>query len=512
MQVALVNPPIRVDPRNIASGIATPPLWAAYLCAVLQRAGHTVTVIDAAGLGLDQQWGLDGGFYRGLTAAQIASRLPQDVDVIGLSCMFSSTWPVARFLLRALHEARPDALLLAGGEHPTALPHTVLDETPARVVVTGEGEATATALADHLQAQHWQPGHPLDLHGVAGLLWQDGAGTTHDETRRPRWRAVDDIPPPDWSQIPVAAYMALGSGVGANRGPFMPLLATRGCPHQCTFCASPGMWTTSYFTRDPKAVVDEMARNHREHGATDIQFADLTAIVSRKWTLDFCRELSARKLPVTWQLPSGTRSEVIDDEVAQAMANAGCTNLAFALESGDPAVLKRSKKRSKLPHQLRAARALMRRGVRVGGFFVVGFPYDTPRSLWRTLVLIARCAALGFSEVNVSAFVPVPGSEDFRTLLAEGKLTVNDAYYHNLFHWLSLGKQVSYCPWLRDGQLRLVVLACYLTFFTVSWTLRPWRLLTEVGALLRGRGDRGKIAKVLRGYRRLSGLKTVPAQ
>ena len=510
MRVCLIHLPLRVDPRNIASGIATPPLWAALLQGALGASGHGVTVIDGAGLGLAQQFACGGGFYRGLTPREILEKVPPDTQVIGLSCMFSSSWPLARQVLNLLGQGFPGALLVTGGEHPSALPERVLQETPAHAVVKGEGEAAFLELLSRCNeaTDRAQTG----FSGVAGLTWKTPAGKICTEPPRPRLKNLDDLPPPDWRDIPVKTYMAQKSGVGANRGPFMPILATRGCPHECTFCASPAMWTTRYVMRSPASVVDEMHRYHAAFGATDFHFADLTAIVSRQWTLALCEEITRRAAGFTWQLPSGTRSEVINQEVAAALSRAGLKNLAFALESGDAAVLKRSKKRTDTKRQLVAARALMQHGVRVGAFFVVGFPYDTPCSLMKTLGLIGRCAAAGFSEINLSTFVPVPGSQDFNDLLTQGSFTVNDAYYDNLFHWLSLGRQTSYNPRLGHGLLRAYVLAAYGLFFGLSFLLRPRRLWAELRALLTGAPDQGKLAKVLRSRRILKQLRTVPVE
>src|SRR5205085_11391822 len=95
------------------------------------------------------------------------------------------------------------------------------------------------------------------------------------------------------------------------------MLATRGCPFQCTFCSSPQMWTQVWKARRPAAVADEIESYMRRYGANDFQFQDLTAIVRKDWIVAFCKELLDRKLSITWQLPVGTRSEAIDAEVAQ---------------------------------------------------------------------------------------------------------------------------------------------------------------------------------------------------
>jgi hypothetical protein len=77
------------------------------------------------------------------------------------------------------------------------------------------------------------------------------------------------------------------------------------------------MWTTEWIPRDCKLVVDEMQEYNQEYGTTDFQFEDLTAIVRKDWIMDFCDEIIAREMKITFQLPSGTRSEGIDYEVAK---------------------------------------------------------------------------------------------------------------------------------------------------------------------------------------------------
>ena len=58
-------------------------------------------------------------------------------------------------------------------------------------------------------------------------------------------------------------------------------------------------------------------------------------------------------------MPSGTRSESIDAEVAEKLKAAGCHEFAFAPESGDPEILKAIKKKVKLPAMYEAARNAM---------------------------------------------------------------------------------------------------------------------------------------------------------
>lgn len=482
-----------------------PPLWVGYLGGVLKDMGQAYTVIDAVGEGLNQKWDYSGGAWRGLSFKEILERLPEDADVIATSCMFTSSWPLVRDFLKVLKQERPNALLVVGGEHPSAQPEDVLAQTGVDLVVIGEGEATAREMFGRLQVSREQ-----DWSGFEGVAWRDEAGQVRLEPRRPRIKDPDSIPMPVWDQIRVKDYMALGKGHGANLGPFMPLLGTRGCPYTCTFCASKDMWTTAWIPHSPARVAEEMARYHREFGATDFHFVDLTFVIKKSWALAFAEEIKKRELKITWQLPGGTRSEAFDEELAQALAESGLTNMSFAIESGDPTVLAQAKKKLNLSKQIQAAKAARKAGIRLFGFFIVGFPGETKASLRRTWLMVMRAAVIGYHEINICGFAPIPGTEDFRTLRAQNRLEVNEQYYHDLFNWATIGKQKSYCPTLSDTQIRRAVLFGMLSFFMLSWTLRPWRLWVELFDLTRGRKAKGKLIRFFRSYRELQTLQTVP--
>ena len=79
----------------------------------------------------------------------------------------------------------------------------------------------------------------------------------------------------------------------------VPILATRGCPYQCTYCSAPNMWTPKWVPRDLKKVVDEIQFYMETMGARNFPFQDLTAIIKREWIVDFCNELLAR----AWRSP-----------------------------------------------------------------------------------------------------------------------------------------------------------------------------------------------------------------
>ena len=61
----------------------------------------------------------------------------------------------------------------------------------------------------------------------------------------------------------------------------------------------------------------------KKYKVSNFDFQDLTAIVKRGWAVEFCKELLDRNLNVTWQMPSGTRSEIFDEELADLLYRSG---------------------------------------------------------------------------------------------------------------------------------------------------------------------------------------------
>jgi len=482
--IALVNPPGIKTFSGLQMHTPNPPLGLAYVAAALREAGYDFRVIDATGAALDavSPYPDRSDFMvQGLTVDETVRRIPAHADVIGVSCMFSTLWPLTHRVAMAIRKRFPRALLVLGGEHGTAVPEHVLATSPFDVVVLGEGEETFVELLRARQAGR-------SLNTVKGIAYRDNGrvATTGLSERR---RDVDAIAPPDWASFPIGEYIDRHQTNGINLGRSMPILGTRGCPFQCTFCSNPAMWTQRWIARDPRLLADEMERYVREYGVTNFDFQDLTAIVKRQWIVDFCRELIRRNLKITWQMPSGTRAEVFDAEVADLLYRSGCRALAFAPESGSPEILKAVKKQVDLGHMLAAMRAAVRRGLKLSCFIVIGFPDDTPVTLRQTLRLIRRMAVLGVYDVAVSKFVPYPGSALFRRLQREGKLELDDAFFVSPMDFYT-AKAPSYADAVSSRRLYWTMLWMFVNFYVISFALRPWRVARALGrALLTGREE-----------------------
>jgi hypothetical protein len=480
LRVALVRPPVLQLAKSLSSYGAILPIGLAYVAASLRDAGHVLQVIDAAGEALDRFVEVPSPIgpllSNGLQPDEIVEHLDAETQVLGITHMFLHEWPTVREIAERAKRRLPNLIVVLGGENPTAFWRWILDSTDAvDYCVLGEGEATMVELVARLR-----DGRGVDdLHGIATR-----AGVSTGLS--PRSTDIDTIPWPAWEFFPVERYMECADNHGVNRGRSMPMLATRGCPYRCTFCSSPDMWTTKYVTRDPRAVVDEIRAYVERYHVNNVNFCDLTAIVKREWIVEFCGILREERLDLTWQLPTGTRTEVMDAEVVQLLYETGCRNITYAPESGSERMLQVIKKKVQLVRMLESLRAARRAGLVTRVNIIIGHPQEQWADTWKSLRFLVRAALAGCNDAAVMIFAPYPGSADFQDLLQRGMVQFSPDY-----HYLALARSgfssKTYNPRMTTRQLILSQFGMLLVFYAVAYLSRPWRALGVAWSLLTGR-------------------------
>jgi radical SAM superfamily enzyme YgiQ (UPF0313 family) len=481
-RVVIIRPAM-ISSTGTWSNPITPPLGLAYLAAMLESAGHLVSVVDGIGENVHQFIEEDGYLFQGLTIAETVERIPSDAEMIGVSCMFSQDWPFCRELIRAIRRRFPDTPIIAGGEHITALPEYSLRDCPdLDICVLGEGEETIVDLANHI-------GHYDRLREVCGIAYLADGEIIRTPPRQ-RIRAVDELPLPAWDYFPMEEYLNSHNAHGVYLGRSMGILATRGCPYKCTFCSNPVMYGKLWLARSPEKVVDEIEHYVKTYRASNIDFYDLTMIIKRGWILEFCRLLDERGLRVTWQLPTGTRSEVIDDEVSAALYRTGCRNVTYAPESGSEDTLKRIKKQVNLSNLVASIRAALRNKIHVKVNLIIGFPHETRKHIFQTIWFAWKLAWLGVHDAAIFLFSPYPGSALFDELRAEGKIgELNEEYFRSLVAFMDPFAPSQYCRHVGGRELAFWRLFGMASFFGLSYLFRPVRFLRLIKNVIKNESE-----------------------
>lgn len=410
------------------------PLGIALLAALLIEEGHDVKAIDGIVENASQILPVELNLkvtkkipkyslsLMGLTFDEIASMIDPEVEIIGISSMFSINWVADRALIAFLAERFPKAKIIAGGESISSMPEFCMTQAPAlEVCVLGEGEETLIALLNAFIEKS-------DLSQIEGIMYRDGEHFVKTK-RRSRIRNVDSVPIPAWHLFPIDKYSRYTTISGEEPRKTLPLLATRGCPYECTFCTSPDMWGTRYFMRTPALVADEIAYLKETYNITNFEFYDLTAIIQKRWVIEFAKILLDRKLDITWKIPAGTRSEAIDAEVASYLKKSGCFFITYAPESGSERMLKLIKKKVDLDNILKSMGYSSQEGMIIFINMILALPDEKHKDVWATLRFLVKCGKANINDLALAIFRPYPGSVLFTRMIEEGKVQLDDDDY-----------------------------------------------------------------------------------
>jgi len=507
-KVVLVRPPLMFASGSVGNYIV-PSIGLAYVNGYLRKHGYSPFLVDGQADGLNNVTALSeypGYYIQGLTFQEMYDRIPADVEILGVSAMFSTDWPLVRDLINGLKARFPAVIIIAGGEHVSAIPEYALrDCAGLDYCVRGEGEHVFYELCERVSAG-------ATVEGVPGIAYLDKKGNFIQSSDVTRIRNIDAIPWPYWPEGYLEKFWVAGKSFGVQTARDMPLMTTRGCPYQCTFCSNKDMWTTRYVLRDVEDVIAEVKYHYEKYNVTSFQIYDLTAITKRSWFIEFLKRLEEINLPVEWSFPAGTRSEILDRGILEALKKVGTSYIVYAAESGSQKTLKDIKKQIDLQAVFKSMKEAKEIGLIIRVNFVIGFPDETRWDIYQTAWAAIKCAIKGVDDVQPWIFNPYPGSALFDEFLQSGKLKLDDQYFlsianqnNNIFHLhpLSLNKNV---PNWELGFYRMVMA---LTCYGLGYLLYPSRIVrsfknirsgkradTAMEARLRGLLSRKKVGSM----------------
>ncbi len=498
MNITMVRPP--AYSAGLMGAQLVPYLGISYIAASIRAEGYAVDVVDMCGEDISRTEIVRERYVMyGMPFSGLKERL-RPSDIFGITCMFSQDWVFHRDLIKYIRGLYPESIIVAGGEHISALPEYCLNDCPELdICAIGEAEEIMPNLIRAVEKQ-------CDLSGVDGLAYRRGdTGVIAVNRRANRIGDVDRIPLPAWDLTPIENYLSRGFNYHIRRGRTIPMLATRGCPYKCTFCSNSNMWSNPWLPRDPKLVVDEIELYINRYKADNFVFSDLTAVVDKKNIVNLCNEILSRKINITWQLPT-LRTESIDTEILRLMRLAGCRELDFAVESASKKVLMSVNKRND-PERISL---LIRNGLSAGINFsiniVIGLPAEDLKDFLKTYLLLMRLAVSGMQEVNIFPFIPYPGSQLFREFILNKEITLDDSYFFKLFGYADLGKAISWSHKFGPRTLSFMRLFLFTNFYAVMFISHPLRLMHFIANILRGKattkleGVLARICKNIKAY------------
>lgn len=365
-----------------------------------------------------------------------------DCDVVGITAM---TTQANRAYQLADAYRKLGVTVIMGGIHPSALPDDAAAHADA--ICIGDAESTLPRLladweADRATAnrspEHRGNGEHRRLQRVYN--WTDGETAPIATPRK------DLLNPKE--------YLVYNS-----------IQTTRGCPHSCTFCTTPGVFGRKFRLREVGAIVEEIREAKERFGTWCFIFADDDFAGNHAWAMELCAALEPLK--ISW----ASQCDILisrNDKLLAAMKRSGCAGLILGLESRKQDTLSEAGKRFvKADSYEWRIRKIQAAGISLWGAFIFGFDHDR----WQDLMYTCRWAQrMDLAMSCYPILTPYPGTGVWHEYVKQGRLTDRDWDRYN-------GASVVFEPrHMSPAQLRHAQLAAFAEFYSPRSALRRLRL------------------------------------
>ncbi|MGH3548186.1 MAG: B12-binding domain-containing radical SAM protein [Pseudonocardiaceae bacterium] len=372
MKVALLYPEVYDMARFKEHRREFPPFGVLYLAAVIEQAGHNVTINE-------------------VTPRETYLEL-RDYDAVGFSLASSATYGFMREA-RDHSAIREDALVMAGGVHCNFYPLDTIKDFRAHVATDGESEETILEILDRADTKRFDD--------VAGVHWRYGTEVRRGPAR-PLLRNIDALPLPARHLLDVDDFVIPDRLAGTDLR-MAHVMFSRGCPFPCSFCAA-GQTRIQY--RSGASARRELQRLISCYGIEGFAIVDDSFIVNKNKVGDICDNIE--DLGLRWSALS--RVDTIDEPLLRKMANSGCIEVKYGMESGSERLLKMMRKNTKQEQIKRAIYAAVDAGIEAKVFIIHGFPGEDSETTDDTIKLLRDLGA-AISRVSLFRFVPLPGTQ-----------------------------------------------------------------------------------------------------
>jgi len=182
------------------------------------------------------------------------------------------------------------------------------------------------------------------------------------------------------------------------------LIASRGCPFRCNWCAKP-IFGDSYQLRAAADVANEMRMLKEEYGAEHLWFADDIFGLNRHWLQEFAMAVERLHCAVPFKVQA--RADLLTGENAAALRRAGCAEVWMGVESGSQDVLDAMDKGLQVEEVVTARENLRREGIRTCYFLQLGYPGEKWSDIQKTISMVRETRP---DDVGVSFSYPLPNT------------------------------------------------------------------------------------------------------
>ena len=315
-------------------------------------------------------------------------------------------------ICKAAKKTDPRITLVVGGGLVSSEPELMLNALNADYIVIGEGEETIVELMESLS-------NDIDPRFVQGIGYLRKKNTIIT-AKRPDIEDLDSLPFPDFEQFDVDNYFKRQTPNSdyylyiEDNPRFLPIITSRSCPLNCTFCYHP--IGKNYRIRSLDNIFEEVELLIKKYQINSIIPLDELMTVSKKRMNAFCEGIKPYGLNWICQL----KVNVANQDLLHKMRDSGCYYISYGIESASNPILDSMKKYNTVEEIEVGLAQTKKANIGIQGNFLFGDPKETLDTANETLDWWKEH---GYYHINLSEILPYPGSEDYNYALKKGLIT-----------------------------------------------------------------------------------------
>ena len=346
-----------------------------------------------------------------LSDEQFAAYLTRhSFEFVGIK-VFSDAVDNVKRTVALVRRVLPDATVIAGGPHVNAIPEDALTTLKFDYAICGEGEQSLAGLINALGEDPQKRAGSLSQ--IEGLVWKEGQAVRCNNPAL--LKDLDCVPAPSWDLMSPLTFGRNESRY-CRQYPAAPITLTRGCSYRCSFCSQAG---TQFRKRSLGSVMTEIDGLRTKYGIKEFHVLDDNCAYDKQFMMSLCEQLMRLQRGLSWRVPGGICVNSLDAELCRRMFESGCYETWVGIESGSQRILDAMHKGITLDKIRTAIFSAKQQGLKVGGFFILGYPGETDDDRRQTISL---ALALPLDYVKFTIFIPQPGTEIFNHLRETGDL------------------------------------------------------------------------------------------
>jgi len=311
-------------------------------------------------------------------------------------------FPAVVRMAQEIKRLDPAVTIIVGGPHVTGSPQTALYDGISYGII-GEGEEALLELLDTLEAGRGPS-------SVENLIYRDGTGTRINGMR-PFVKNLDEMPFPAWDLMNLEDYV----DPVYFKGRHLAIFSGRGCPYDCTFCASRVTWRRKLRLRSVENVMDEIRHIVDVLGVRNLMFWDDTFAANKKRATSICNRIIEEDLDISYTVQ--IRADASSDELIEALRDSGCAFAAIGVESGSEQILERIGKRETKEQFRDTVSAMKRANLPIIASYIIGLPGDTHETIRETMEFALELDA---DQSKFMILAPYPGTRVYDIAVEEG--------------------------------------------------------------------------------------------